>query len=205
MKPDWFPDWSRETGIIVASGPTASKVPLIKAQGKAKFVAINNSWKLAPWADILFACDMSWWKYNNGAPEFKGMKVTIEEKVIRDFPDVKVVKCRKPDDRLVTDEKGTVGWGGNSGFHCINLLVQFGCPKILLVGMDMTLNHGIHWHGKHPPHMNNPTPANVARWARSVDAAARVIKPMGIKVINCSDISALQNYPKMSFEEALAA
>lgn len=205
MKPDWFPNWSGETAIIVASGPTASKVPLEKAKGKAKFIAINNSWKLAPWADILFACDMSWWKNANGCPEFTGMKLTIEEKVLREYPDVKWLKCRKPDDRLITDEIGTVGWGGNSGFHCLNLTVQFGCAKVLLVGMDMTLTHGIHWHGPHPRHMNNPKPSNVTRWARAVDAAAREISKTGTKVINCSDISTLQNYPKMSFEEALAA
>lgn len=98
---------------------------------------------------------------------------------------------------------GTVGWAGNSGFHCLNLAVQFLAAKIILVGFDMTVAHGLHWHGKHVG-LNNPTDRNVARWRRCVDAAAEVIDALGIKVVNASQISALQNYPKMSLEEALA-
>lgn len=168
-------------------------------------MAINSSWRLAPWAEILFACDLSWWAHAGGCPEFSGLKLTVDKTAAKRFSDVHLVNCRKPDDRLVTDEIGTVGWGGNSGFHCLNLAVQFRAAKILLVGMDMTTTHGIHWHGKHPVGMNNPTPRNVERWRRAVDGAARVIAPLGIKVINCSPISALQNYPKMTVEEALAA
>lgn len=203
--PEWWPDWKGETAVIVASGPTASTVPLAKAKGKAKFIVINNSWQLAPWADILFGCDFSWWKFAGGCPEFKGLKMTVEAQVAKHYPDVKVVKCRKPDDRIVLDELGTVGWGGNSGFHCLNLAVQFGCSKVLLVGMDMTIAHGVHWHGKHPPHMNNPTNGNIARWARAVDAAAAPIRQRGVKVFNCSDVSVLSNYPKLPFEKALTA
>jgi hypothetical protein len=98
---------------------------------------------------------------------------------------------------------GTVGWAGNSGFHCLNLAVQMMPVKIILVGFDMTLAHGLHWHGRHPSGLNNPSDRNVDRWRRCVDAAAEVIAALGIKVINVSPISALQNYPKMSLQEAM--
>ena len=205
MKPDWFPDWTGETVVIVASGPSAGDVPLDFAKGRARFMAINTSWKLAPWADLLFACDAAWWGNAKGCPEFAGLKVTVDAHAAKHFPDVRVVRCRKPDDRLVVDDIGTIGWGGNSGFHCLNLAVQFGCRKIILVGFDMTIAYGIHWHGKHPDRLNNPSNRNVERWRRAVDGAARVIAPLGISVINCSPISALTKYPKMGFEEALAA
>lgn len=205
MKPDWFPDWSGETCVIVASGPTAAATPIDLAKGRTKVIAINTSWKLAPWADILFACDHSWWKNSKGCPEFAGLRVTVDKYAVRQFPNIYLVNCRKPDDRIVLDEIGTVGWGGNSGFHCLNLAVQFGCSKVVLVGFDMTVAYGLHWHGKHPVGMNNPSTRNIERWRRAVDAAAKVIEPLGVKVINCSPISALQNYPKMALEEALAA
>lgn len=205
MRPAWFPPWEGETCVIVASGPTAKDTPIKLAKGVAKVIVINSSWKLAPWADLLFACDSAWWNHANGCPEFKGLKMTVDKATAAKFPDVQLVGCRKPDDRLVIDQPGTVGWGGNSGFHCLNLAVQFGCAKILLVGMDMRVDKGIHWHGKHPQGMNNPTAGNVERWRRAVDGTARVIAPLGIRVINCSPISALRNFEKMPFEEALAA
>lgn len=204
-RPEWFPNWSGETVVIVASGPSAPSVPLELAKGKARFMSINTSWKLAPWSDVLFACDWAWWAHANGCPEFTGMKMTVDRKAAEKFRDVHLVNCRKPDDRLVLEPIGTVGWGGNSGFHTLNIAVQAGARKVILVGMDMTLAKGVHWHGKHPGNMNNPKPGNVERWRRAVDGAARVIEPLGIRVINCSPISALQKYPKMTFEEALAA
>ena len=105
-------------------------------------------------------------------------------------------------DRLELEPPGTVGWGGNSGFHALNLAVQLGAAKIILVGYDMRLDHGVHWHGPHKG-LNNPHPTNVERWRRVVDAAAEVIAALGIKAINASPISALENYPKMTLEAAL--
>lgn len=108
----------------------------------------------------------------------------------------------KRDDRLEILRSGTVGWGGNSGFHSLNLAVQFGAARIVLVGFDMRVDHGLHWHGRHEG-MNNPTARNVERWRRCMDAAADTIASLGITVINASEISALTRYPKMSLEEAL--
>lgn len=205
MRPDWFPDWPGETAVLVASGPSARDVPLEMAKGRSRFMAINTSWKLAPWSDVLFACDVAWWNHAKGCPEFQGLRMTVDPKASDKYPDIRLVHCRKPDDRLVLEPIGTVGWGGNSGFHCLNIAVQAGCRKIILVGYDMTLAGGFHWHGKHPSGMNNPSTGNIERWRRAVDAAAKIIAPLGIQVINVSPISALQNYPKLSFVEALAA
>lgn len=98
---------------------------------------------------------------------------------------------------------GTLGWGGNSGFHALNLAVQFGVKRIALVGFDMRCDKGLHWHGSHEKGLNNPTPGNVERWRRVTDAAAPVLAALGVSVINCSPISALTAYPKMSLSEAM--
>lgn len=204
MLPLWWPSWAGETVVIVASGPSAKDAQLEIAQGKARFMAINNSWNLAPWSDILFACDYLWWKTIPGWQEFGGLKLTTDIKAVREYG-IAQVGLNKGDDRMEFQKLGTVGWGGNSGFHCYNLAVQFGCKKIIFVGFDMTTRHGAHWHGQHPKGMNNPSPGNVERWRRAVDAPAEKVAALGIKVINCSPISALVNYPKMTLEEALLA
>lgn len=157
-----------------------------------------------PWAAMGYACDMSWWqRYYDQLGAFGGLKLSVDKAACRRFPDIQSVGLNKGNDRLELSKFGTVGWAGNSGFHCLNLSVQFMPAKIILVGFDMTLAHGVHWHGKHPTGMNNPTDGNVARWRRCVDAAADTIAALGVTVINASQISALQNYKKMGLEEAM--
>lgn len=203
--PEWWPSWEGETVVLVGAGPTAKDAPLDMAHGAVRVIAINDSWRLTPWADILYACDLAWWKNARGCPQFGRLKLTVDRKAAERYPDVNLVACMKPDDRIFLEPLGTVGWGGNSGFHALNLAVQFGCRKIILVGYDMRMDHGLHWHGRHPAPMSNPTTKNVGRWRRAVDNAWKAIRPLGIEVINCSPISALQSYPKMGLEEALAA
>lgn len=157
-----------------------------------------------PWADIGYACDLNWWqRYHRETGNF--LKLTVDKAAARRFADVNLVGINKNDDRLELLKLGTVGWAGNSGFHCLNLAVQFRVAKIVLVGFDMTTAHGLHWHGKHPSGMNNPSERNVARWRRCVDAAAEIISALGITVINASPISALENYRKLGLLEALDA
>jgi sugar phosphate isomerase/epimerase len=105
---------------------------------------------------------------------------------------------------LVTDRVGEVGWGGNSGFQALNLAVQFGARKIVLVGFDLNLDQGVHWHGPHPGRLNNPTRDSLARWARVLDAQAPLLERLGVEVVNASPASALTKFRKVPFEEALA-
>lgn len=74
--------------------------------------------------------------------------------------------------------------------------------KIILVGFDMRLDLGIHWHGRHKE-LNNPVTGNVERWRRVIDDASETIAALGIRALNVSPVSALQAYPKMSLSEAL--
>lgn len=199
---DWWPDWRGETIVAVASGPSAASVDLSLARGKAKIITINTSWKLAPDADMLFACDAKWWRQYNGCPEFKGLRVTIDRWASVEYG-LHYVHCLRGDDRIQSEPKGTVGWGGNSGFHVLNLCLQFQVKRVLMVGYDMRTDKGLHWHGDHPKGMHNPKPANAMRWRKAIDDAAKTLKAGGLEVINCSEISALTAYPKQDFAEAL--
>lgn len=107
-------------------------------------------------------------------------------------------------DRLLVGNFGEIGWGGNSGFGALNLAVQFGVRRIVLVGFDMRIDKGLHWHGPHKGGLHNPNPANVARWRRCIDEAAPVLEALGVTVVNASPVSALAAYPKVDFAEAIA-
>lgn len=181
--------------MIVASGPSAKDAPLDRVAGWAKIVAVNESWRLCQ-PDMIYACDGAWWRANNGLPGFAGIKVTQEARAASDYGLHKVtvaVGC----DRMLFGEVGLLGSGSNSGFQALNLVAQLGASRILLVGYDMNLANGIHWHGMHPQGLNNPRESLVARWL-----AADWTMPKGIEVVNCNPASALDAYPKMKFEDA---
>lgn len=101
-------------------------------------------------------------------------------------------------------EAGHIGYGGNSGFQALNLALQFGARRIVLVGFDMQLADGVHWHGRHASNLNNPSAASLARWATILDRQAPAIAAMGALVLNASADSALTAYRKVPLEDALA-
>lgn len=204
MKPYWYPDWTGQTCAIIASGPSIKHLDLEPIREKGiRCTAINNNYLKAPWADVLYACDVGWWRNHPAALKFNGLKIT-QDKLAQDEFGIHRVICERHHENLVIDRPGFVGWGGNSGFHSINLNVQWHVKKIILVGFDMHLDDGTHWHGDHLiPGMNNPTPANVKRWRNTIDANAPKLKELGIEVINTSMTSALTQFKKMSLLEAL--
>ena len=69
--------WPGETVICVGTGPSLTQADVDFCQGKARVIVVNNAYKLAPWADALYAADDKWWTWEKGAPTFAGMKYTI--------------------------------------------------------------------------------------------------------------------------------
>jgi hypothetical protein len=200
--PDWFPDWSNDICVVVASGPSAKGVDLEPYKDKAKFVVVNNSYQLAPWADVLFAADGRWWNNMKGARDFAGMKVTLDVNASRDFS-LNLVRLAKREPCISMDKPGFIGLGGNSGFYALNLALQFGTKKVILVGFDMTLKNGVHWHGPHGKALTNPVEYRAVKWRKMLDEQAKKLRQMGVEVINASETSALVAYPKMKLSEAM--
>lgn len=197
---DWFPDWRKQICVIVAGGPSSKEVDLNECKGH-RVIVINNSWRLAPWADVLFAADGNWWKHYPEALSFQGLKVTVERNVAEELG-LKLVYL-KPGEYSISMLMGRLGVGGNSGFLALNLAVQFGVRKIVLVGFDMTTDYGTHWHGDHPKGLANPREFTMIKWRKLLDAAYPRLSELGIEVINTSKASKLTAFPKMGLSEAL--
>src|SRR5262245_50094745 len=162
MRPTWFPNWSGECCAIIAAGPSVKKEHVSILENRIHAIAINESHKLAPWADMLYGCDDKWWDVRLGVKEFKGIKVAFKA----NFADVQKITIRKNGKKdyvneILMDHMGEVGSGGNSGFQAVNLAAQFGATAIALIGFDYCVNgRDHHWHGPHPPPLFNPTGTN---------------------------------------------
>ncbi len=201
-----WPDWSGQTAVVVATGPSAADIDLEIAKGKARFLAIKDGWRLCPWTDALYGCDHHWWEANKGVSAFQGVRIAYDKTTVGRWPEIRFLKVdiASPNDhRMLFGQIGTVGWGGNSGFHAINLAAQFGAKRIILVGFDMRVDHGKHFFGPHKYSGNRPNEKTVAMWRGILDATAPTLAARGIEVINCSSGSALKAFPKKTFEAAL--
>ncbi len=201
---DW-PNWAGETVVVVATGPSVADVPLEIGKGRAKFIAVKDAWKICTWAEYLYACDHHWWVAHKGVVEFEGQRIAFNPRTLEQWRGLSFLKVEiaKQKREFLFDNVGTIGWGGNSGFHAINLAAQFGAKKIILCGFDFTIENGRHFFGDHP-YKGGPSAPNCKQWARIIDDGAYALEDRGIEVINCSPISALQAFPKMRFEDALA-
>jgi hypothetical protein len=207
-KPEWFPDWSGECLAIVAAGPSVTPQQVDALRNRIHVAVINESYRLAKWADILYACDHLWWLQAKGAKDFSGLKITQDDVAVKHYPELKKVTVKKEKGSIVhdllMDAAGEVGGGGHSGFQMINLSAQFGVTGILLVGFDMCGDcHKPHWHGRHPSPMTNPIESNFQTWRKNLAGAKPKLDALGIDVVNCSPISTLTTFPKISVEEAL--
>ena len=183
--------WRGRTVACIASGPslTQEDCDAVHAAGLPTIV-VNTTFRMAPWADILYAMDSAWWKHYGAevAQNFGGMKFSY------------VQNCG-PD---VTALKGTsvpTSWG-NSGAGAIGICVSAEAAKVLLLGFDCQWTGGRkHWHGDHPEGMGNAT--SVKRWPAQFSLVAKVAKHKGVRVVNCSRETALTCFTRGQLEREL--
>jgi hypothetical protein len=192
--------WPGETVVLLGSGPSLTLEDVASVRGRARVIAINTTYLLAPWADALYACDSKWWTWHEGAPSFRGPKYSIDKPAAR-WPDVQVLQNTGP----YGLELAPTGLrtGKNSGYQAINLAVHFGAARILLLGYDMAAapSGRTHWHGAHPDHQPSPYPQMIAAF----DGLVAPLAELGIRVVNCSRQTALTTFPRAALAEALVA
>lgn len=200
--PRWFPDWTDQIVAVVASGPSATDEPLdpLRDLGIAT-IAVNTSFRLVPWADMLYACDYRWWEKFDGMPGWTGLKVSQDPACQLAGWGVRRVYANHASDRIEMKRVANIGWAGNSGFQAINIAAQSGARRIVLIGFDQ--GGPERWHAPHGPGHPTPRQADIDRHRRATDAAYGQLLDHGIEAILTSRRSALQNYPVMSLEEAL--
>ena len=199
---DWWPDWRGETVVIAASGPSQQCEDIELASARTKIMAINNTWQIAPTADVLYFCDRSWWLredpgYGQHAlREFQGLLVTANSQIpeAHHAPIIPVIEA------LYTEPQ--FGGGGNSAFQAMNIAALWGADRIILTGVDC-MNPGEHHHGHHPAPLANARETTVQTWIKAFNWAAPLLAARGVEVVNCSRTTALKCFPRVRLEDVL--
>lgn len=187
--------------IVAATGP--SLTPEIAKECEGQWViAVNDAYRLLPFARTLYAADTDWWVIHNGCPDFQGEKLTC-------------LTGKGPKPRHGVIEKyglstiqGKLGggfsmdpsyihFGSNSTFQAVNVALHRGAGLVILVGADM---HGTHFFGKHPKPLRDTR--NYKTFIYRFTDASKINKD--IRIINATPGSHLSCYPIMTLAEALS-
>lgn len=188
--------WAGQTVAILGSGESMSQriADAVKAAGVSA-IAINTTYELAPWADLLFGADASWWHNNPAALRFAGLKVTASDGCR--FPEVKRLRNTGPEG--FDPDPECLRTGGNGGYAGAHIAAQGGAARILLCGFDM---RGKHWHAPHKT--RNPTLRSFERWAQRFKGLRDALAAREVELINCTPNSAIKSLRFMALEDALA-
>jgi hypothetical protein len=194
--------WPGDTFALLGSGPSLAPADVDAVRGRARVIAINNGYQLAPWADVLYAADAKWIDWHDGVPGFQGPKYSIEGGYVpaTTRPQWQVLR-NTGFVGLELDPSG-LRMGYNSGYQSINLAVHLGAARILLLGYDLSPapDGRTHWFGDHPDRQPSP-------YAAMLDAFPSLVEPLaaiGVTVINCSRRTVLQTFPCAPLEDELA-
>lgn len=198
------------TFTLIASGPslTPEDCALVQQwQGpNRRVVAINNSWSLAPFADILYGGDYGWIEHYATArgprrlwSEFQGERWT-SSKPAADRWKWRYIERRQG--RGLSPHPNTINSGDNSGSQAIGLAVCLGAKRIILLGFDFKhAGARKHWHPDHAPPLQNAQ--HIAGWLAHLPALAKDLESASISVTNCSRDTAITVFPRLGLREAL--
>ncbi len=199
-------DWTGDTVVCIASGPSLTQEDVDYCRGKARVLVINDNYRLALWADMLYAGDKRWWDYHwDKVRDLPCHKVSQDSNGKTGKIQHDVFVFHGIPGYTLSTEQGTLHWGGNSGFQAIQVAYQLGCRKVLLLGYDMCLgpNGEKHWFGDHPhgTGLNQSSPYEMFRQGYKVAAAQA--PQIGLALINCSRETAIKEIPRAALRKVL--
>lgn len=190
--------------VVCASGPSIAKVDLSTIPPDWRIMVINNTWQLAPHADVLYAGDEQWWDRYHDECTFAGERWTRSLSAAIKYG-IRHIRSREGEGLCLSPR--TVHTGGNSGYQALNLAYHFGARRIIMLGYDMHRRDGGHWHGDHTHKdgtlMLSAPNGHINAWRRNFRWLAKDFALEGVRVVNCTEGSALECFQRGNLEHEL--
>lgn len=189
------------TVVCLGSGPSLTPEDVEACRGRATVIAVNDTHRLAPWADVLYSSDQRWWNFYQGVPTFPGLKFGIRPFVAK--PEWAITVLENTGDAGIETEPTGLRNGRNSGYAAINLAIHLGASRIVLLGYDMgyTRRGASHFFGDHPERLRADSPYQT--FLAMFAALPPLLAQLGVEVINCSRQTALEVFPRAGLAEGL--
>jgi len=205
-------DWEGGAVVLFGGGPslTLAQVELVRCaveDGRVHTIAINDAYRIVPFADVNYFADSIWHNWHRARPEFvafAGEKCSIQNTGMSvDDPAVHLLRNKHfpLHGEGISLDPGALVTGRNSGYQALNLAILAGAKTVILLGFDgqKALDGKTHWFGEHKV----PEPdAAYECYRRAFSAGERAIAATGTMVLNCSPGSAI-GFEKMPLADAL--
>lgn len=207
--------WKGETVVIAGNGPSLSRADVEMVRGRARLVCINDTFRLAPWADAMYFSDLRlferWQKeFPDDLKAFQGMKIAIDahkDKLEQLDPTIRFL--RNDSGKSVggiCDTPDGVRTGRNSGFAAMTWVAHAGPARIVLIGYDckdVPANGHSHWFGDHPKEWGESRNHYAGTVLPAYETLVKPLAKLGIEVINATPGSELKLWPFMNIYDAL--
>lgn len=194
------------TVAVCASGPSMTQtVADLLLDADVPVIAVNKTRELLRrqgW--MIYGADAAWWAHPTNADVFdeQGLKVSIEHGDESRQIERRGVGLLRRENHGYSDDPHCVTALGNSGSQAIQIAVKTGAARVLLCGFDFSGT--THWHGAHPAGLRKTDKDLYAGWARRLaEIAPALLKRC--EVVNCTPGSAIDCFPRMTLEDALAS
>jgi hypothetical protein len=173
-------------------------------------IAINQSFRIGTWMDMLFFGDNSFYLPNErDILQFPKLKASCHAR----FSKKTSIKYLKRDARAhgISSDPSTVCWNSNSGAAAISIAANAGCKRIVLLGFDMQLVNGQkHWHNlykdkrnRQPKKVRKHPNASFHRHLEGFERIARDAQKRNIEILNCSSSSRIEQFKKVTLKDIL--
>jgi len=137
---------------------------------------------------------------------------------MREYPGIKVTSCARVPEKGWKDVhrlnrtkpygieskcSDAISWNNNSGASAINIAYHFGAKRVVLLGFDMCLSDKKkkNWHDDYKREAKNPH--IFERHLKGFDQIAEDAKALNLEIINCTEGSAITQFPIVPLKEVL--
>jgi hypothetical protein len=209
---DIKPELLGRSVVVVGGGPSLELIDLEPLRGKYTVVGINNAYQKAPWCEYLFFADDRWagW-HEQYLHDYKGVLITSHGKDLPASLRSRVRRVRhdktprfmytSPD--VINPDLNTIS-GADSGAQAIDLAIHMGAIRVILLGFDMRFKKGrAHWHPDHP--IKTVDTLYARRYLPQHIKIKEAANDRGIAILNATEGSAIDCYPRVTFDELTKA
>lgn len=188
--------------FLLGGGPSLSGFDAERLRGR-RVVAINESARLCPFAELLYFTDDCWLDRDRGfVLRWPGLAVTASSAAKAKLPDkLKRVEIG-PTEPLRAGVR-VIRQGRSSGQIAVSLAIAMGAARVVLLGYDMRLVDGrSHYHDAY---REKEDTLYVRQFAPAFAGWRELAAEAGVEIVNATPGSALTEFPFVSLEDELAA
>ena len=189
-------EWEGERCFVIAGGRSVKDQAAMIPKLRGRIIAIKQSVQLRPDADVmLLAARDDWFVCRDYFRLYRGPRIICRSNYPR-MP-VGTLYLRRSKEALSRNPE-LVG-GLDAGATALNLAALFGAKEIIILGLDMVQGRWM---------KNHPTMPVIPDWhfkmhIEGLQRMAPELKHDGVRVINCSPITAVEVFEKRPLQEFL--